>query len=94
VILISEEELATLRRQAAEPDARLGDLLEAHKEAERYAAKMENALDHIRLVCRLAVACEPSDVGEVLSLIVCLARVKDDRTTIGMRHLINAQKQG
>lgn len=79
---------------STERDARLDDLLEAGREAERYAAKMENALDHIKLVCRLAVGCEPSDVAEVLSLIVCLARVKDDRTTIGMRHLFNAQKQG
>lgn len=94
MILITEAELAELRRRATEPDARVADLIEASKQTERYAGQLETALERIRVVCRLARGSDAGDLHDALDLISGLALVKDDRTTIGVRHLFNAQKQG
>ncbi len=85
MIVITEQELAELQRRASEPDARLKDLIDANKEAERYAGRMETALERIATVCRLARHAE-IDATEfvcVLDLIQGLSMVKDDRRSIG-----------
>lgn len=90
MIVITEHELGELRRKASEPDARLADMIEANKEAERYAGRLEAVLEHIRTVCRLAHVGDNVEYDSVLDVIAALARVKDDRTTIGKY----APKQG
>lgn len=98
MILISEEELAQLRRQATEPDARLKDMIDANKEAERYAGKMEAALERIGETCHLALRIEElgslpyDDLRKALHIIEGLVQVKDDRRTIGV--WVRAPKQG
>lgn len=71
-------------------DQRVLDLIEANKEAERYAGKMETALEHIVTVCRLGRYAERVELHSVLDLIGALAQVKDDRITVGK----HAPKQG
>lgn len=96
MILISEEELAMLRRQATEPDARLKDMIDANKEAERYAGKLEQALERIGDTCCLALRIEElgslpyDELRKALHIIEGLAQVKDDRRTIG-RYAPNEQ---
>lgn len=57
-----------------------GDMKMAYLEAERYAAKLEAACEHIREVCRLAK--QDSDSAATFDVISSLAEVKDDRRSI------------
>lgn len=80
---------------STERDARLDDLIEANKEAERYAGKMERALERIATVCRLVrsapvpikesevqAAILAMDALAALDVIEGLAVVRDDRRRI------------
>jgi hypothetical protein len=51
------------------------------KECEKYAGKMEIALEHIRLICRLARHANPDkqDLFELLDVIEEHAKVRDQR---------------
>jgi hypothetical protein len=50
------------------------------RECERYAGRMEAALEHIRLVCRLAKGEDDRQTQlEVLDVIDALSRVRDHR---------------
>lgn len=91
MILISEAELTELRLKATEPDARLKDMIDANKEAERYAGKMERALERVLAVCQLVknarhshdtVLAGERDAFAALDIIEGLAMVKDDRKRI------------
>jgi hypothetical protein len=60
-----------------------------HREAERYAARMEAALEHICTVCRMARRIERPGNSALLDLfdvIACLAKVQDLR---GLRKAAN-----
>jgi hypothetical protein len=89
VILISEEELALLRREATEPSLRLEHMIVANKEAERYAGKLEQALERIADACSLALSIEElgslpyDELRKALHIIEGLVQVKDDRKTVG-----------
>jgi hypothetical protein len=62
-------------------DVRIDELLEAYNEAERYAGRMEAALEQIRAACKLL---QPTGYkgDATLDLINHLATVKDDRKRI------------
>lgn len=85
---------------STERDARIDDLIEANKEAERYAGDMERALENIRSVCliaRKAGSVGEGDDGELaetlyeaINLIHTLALVRDSRKQIATY----APKQG
>lgn len=100
MILISEEELAQLRRQATEPDARLKDMIDANRQVERYAGKLEAALERIGETCHLALRIEElgslphEDLRKALHIIEGLVQVKDNRTRLGMDYYYASNEQG
>lgn len=74
-----EEALAEARKE-------FESLRVSRNECERYAGKLECALEHIRAVCKLAIsssiADQNQDMAELLDVIVALSRVKDDRSQV------------
>lgn len=57
------------------------DAVRVNAECERYAGKLEAALEAIRVVCRLA-NCSQNDSYDVFDTIALLTKVKDDRGAI------------
>lgn len=52
------------------------------REVEKYAARMEAALEHIRFLCKLTLASESGDYLNALALIQHLAVVSDHRVKL------------
>lgn len=66
-------------------DERVKDLIEAHRQLERYAAALERAVERVQAVCKLAQTASYANLPEVVDLIEVVAQVKDPRTKLFTR---------
>ena len=63
-------------------DVRVKDLIEAHRQTERYAGELERKLERVLAVCSLASTARFDQLGDVVDVIAALAAFKDSRTRI------------
>lgn len=81
-------------------DQRVLDLIEAYREAERYAAKLELAAERVKVLCRVGIRASAStglsheEAVALLHLIGQLAEVKDDRSRIFIEAADAPNEQG
>ena len=63
-------------------DVRVKELIEAHRQLERYAGELERAVERVQTVCKLADGASFAQLADVVDLINVVTKVKDPRTRL------------